>query len=134
MARIVYEDKNLRLSYISEGNYIHETWWGITTTETFCKLLDIIVDLLEKTNSDGLILDTREHKGLGPEAQEIAAKAIGGYAKKRGKFKEAIIVPKDVFSKFSVENYAKKVAVANPITTRFFDSVEAAEAWQREKQ
>jgi hypothetical protein len=88
---------------------------------------------LNKANADGLILDAREHKGLGPEAQEVAAKAIGGYAKKHGKFKEAIIVPKDVFSKFSVENYAKKVAVANPITTRFFDNVEAAEAWLREE-
>ena len=33
MARIVYEDKNLRLEYVNDGNYIHETWWGITTNE-----------------------------------------------------------------------------------------------------
>jgi hypothetical protein len=132
MGRIVYEDKNLRLEYVNEGNYIHETWWGITTNEVFYKLLNTIVDELNKADADGLILDAREHKGLGPEAQEVAAKTIGNYAKKHGKFKEAIIVPKDVFSRFSVENYAKKVKVDTPVDTRFFDNLEAAEAWHRE--
>lgn len=127
---IVYEDSNLRLEFVEEGRYLHETWWGRTPGETFARLLSIIVEKLNEHNADGLLLDAREHKGLGPDSQKLAAEAIGNYARNHGKLKEAIIVPKDVFSQFSVENYSKKLKEGeNPVDTRFFDSVDTAEEW-----
>jgi|WetSurSiteA1Bulk_404760.scaffolds.fasta_scaffold03534_2 hypothetical protein len=127
----LYEDKNLKLDYVSEGNYLHETWWGITLKDTFEKLMNVIAKSLNEHNADGVLLDTREHKGLGPEAQEYAARTIGEYAKKHGKFKEAIVMPKDVFSAFSVENYSKKVSKDNPVEVKFFGSIDKAVEWLR---
>ncbi len=129
--KVLYEDKHLKLEYVSDGNYLHETWWGRTPGESFIILLNIIVKALNEHNADGLLLDARGHKGLGPDSQKLAAKNIGEYAKKHGKLKEAIIVPEDVFSKFSVESYSKEVTQANPVESRFFDNIESAEEWLR---
>ncbi|MBN1416135.1 MAG: hypothetical protein JW973_13620 [Bacteroidales bacterium] len=129
--KIVHEDKNLRLEYVKNGNYLHETWWGFTSDETFTKLVNVIVQELTNNNADGLLLDAREHKGLSPKAQKLAVKRIGEYANQHGKLKEAIIVPEDVFSNFSVENYSKEVIKDSPNETRFFDNIEKAEEWLR---
>lgn len=126
---VLFEDKNVRLEFAEKGKYLHETWWGITPGDVFIKLLDIIINLLNKKNCDGILLDAREHKGLGPESQDLAAKRIGEYAKKHGSIKQAIIVPADVFSKFSVDNYTKKLGSSNPVETRYFDNVEKAQFW-----
>lgn len=132
--KILYEDKNLRLEHIQDGNYIHETWWGITSKEVFAELLEKIIQFMKETKSTGLLLDTREHKGLGPESQQLAAKKIGELAKSIGGFREAIIVPKDVFSQFSVQNYSKKMEDQEyPVETIFFDNLEKAEDWLKNK-
>ncbi|MFW5656024.1 MAG: hypothetical protein ACOC10_05990 [Bacteroidota bacterium] len=127
----LYRDKNLLLEYVTEGNYIHETWWGITPKEVFLNHLEIILKNLKAKGASGLLLDTREHKGLGPESQKIAAKRIGEYSRSIGGLKEAIIVPQDVFSKFSVENYTKNMVSDALVSTRFFNNVPEAESWLR---
>jgi hypothetical protein len=128
----VYEDKNLKLEHVTEGNYLHETWQGMTPKENAEKLFNVISKILNDCNVDGVLLDAREHKGLGPETQQYAAITIGNYAQKHGKFKEAIIKPKDVFSAFSVESYTKKVTKDNPVQVKFFDSIDKASEWLRE--
>jgi len=131
--KVLYEDKNLRLEYVKEGNFIHQTWWGITAKEVFAELLYKMLQFMKETGSTGLILDAREHKGLGPESQQLAATEIGQFAKTIGGIREAIILPKDAFSKFSVQNYSKKMDnEENLVTTSFFDSIEKAEVWLRE--
>ena len=128
--KTVYEDANLRLDFVEKGKYLHETWWGRTPGEVFAKLLKIIVEKLNEFGADGMIIDAREHKGLGPDSQKLAAEAMANYAKEHGKLKEAIMVPKDVFSKFSVENYSKKVdEEESPVETKFFESLTKAEEW-----
>ncbi len=131
--KIVFEDKNLRMEYVANGNYIHETWWGTTVPDVFNRLLDIIIQELENTKATGIILDAREHKGLGPASQERAAKKIGEYAAKVGRFRQAIIVPKDVFSKFSVENFSKKLE-KEVVVTRYFEDVDSAQKWLQEEE
>jgi hypothetical protein len=130
----VYEDQHLRLEYVKEGNYLHETWLGITVFDTFSKLMDIISSKLHSLSADGVLLDAREHRGISPEAQKYAAKTISSYAKYHGKFKEAVIVPKDVFSRFSVEEYSKKVTDDSPVHIKFFDDITSAHLWLIEEE
>ena len=130
MERIkVYEDKNLMLEFVQDGMYLHETWTGVTNYETFIRLMGIVVKALQDHNANGVLLDARAHKGIGPESQQFAAKSISDYANRHGKFKEAILTVKDIFSQFSVENYSKQVAKDGPVQVKFFDSAEAAEKW-----
>jgi len=124
-----YKDENLLLEYVAEGNYLHETWWGSTTEPIFEKLLDVIMKALNEKKADGLILDAREHKGLSPKSQELAAKTIGSYATEHGGLKQAIIIPKDAFSKFSVNNYSKKLDEDSKQGIKYFDSIEKAQEW-----
>jgi hypothetical protein len=132
--KVLYEDQNLKLEYVSEGNYIHETWWGITSKEVFEKLLYRIIEFMKETKSTGLLLDAREHKGLGPESQNLAAKEIGNLAEKTGGLREAIVVPKDVFSSFSVKNYADNLKnEVNSVETVFFESLDKAEDWLKKQ-
>lgn len=127
----VYEDKNLKLEHVMEGNYLHETWQGTTLKEHAEKLFNVISKTLSDCNVDGVLLDARDHKGLSPEIQQYAANKIGDYAQKHGKFKEAIIMPKDVFSAFSVESYTKKVTKDSPVQVKYFDSIDRASEWLR---
>ncbi len=129
---IVFEHKNLKIEYCPKGNYIHETWWGATPGDSFNELLEKIIEILIDKKAEGLILDAREHKGLGPKSQELAAEKIGGYAKQYRHLKQAIIVPEDVFSKFSVENFTKLLGDSNPVITQYFDNVEDAKKWLEE--
>lgn len=116
--KTVYEDPNLRLEFVKDGRYLHETWWGRTPGETFARLLGIIVEKLNDFKADGLPLDAREHKGLGPDSQKLAAEKIGDYAREHGKLKEAIIVPKDVFRSFQLKitqrNWRKRRLLLKP--------------------
>lgn len=129
---VIYEDKHLRMEFVEKGTFIHETWWGMTPGKVFESLLEEIIQALIDNRAKGILLDAREHKGLGPDSQELAAKRIGEYAQKYRPIKQAIVVPKDVFSKFSVDSYTKKLGKDNPIVTRYFDSVNNAVEWLEE--
>lgn len=129
---VLYKDENLLLEYVVEGNYIHETWWGLTPSSVFLKLLDIIIKALEEKQADGLILDAREHYGLMPKDQDLAAKRHDKYAKKHGLLRQAIIVPQDVYSKFSVHRYSEKFEGQSHSEIKFFKDVPSAEKWLQE--
>ncbi|MCF8336070.1 MAG: hypothetical protein K9H65_05660 [Bacteroidales bacterium] len=129
---VLYEDKNLRLEYVPEGNYIHETWWGATPGNRFSELLDIILENLAKKNGKGLLLDAREHKGLGPENQKLAAQRLEEYAQAYGSIKHATIIPEDVFSKYSVSTLSTNLKPDELVINRYFDNIEDAENWLKE--
>lgn len=128
----LYKDKNLLLEYVENGNFLHQTWWGVTFFEVFSKHLDIIINAFEDKRANGLIIDAREHKGLGPKEQELAAKRIGEYAQKHGVLRQAIIIPKNLFSKFSVDNYGKKIDKDSQKGIKYFNDIPSAEQWLRE--
>jgi hypothetical protein len=131
---VLLEHENLKIDYFQNGNYILETWWGSTIGNTFPELLEKIVEILLKKKIDGLILDAREHKGLSPTNQELAAKRIGETAHQLGQLRQAIVVPKDVFSKFSVENFEKKLSGDETVITMYFDDVNKAKEWMEQNK
>ncbi len=128
------EHENLQIDYFPKGNYILETWWGSTIGNTFPELLDKIVGILLDRKIDGLILDAREHKGLSPASQELAAKRIGETAQELGRMRQAIVVPDDVFSKFSVDSFKKKLDDDQKVITQYFDAVDKAKEWMEQTQ
>ena len=128
----IYKDDNLLLEYISEGNYIHETWWGLTPSHKFLKLLDVIIQTLEKKQADGLLLDARDHLGITQKDRDLAAKRHTEYALNHGKLKQAIIMPKDFFSAHSVKSYAERFEDTQPSIIMYFSEISAAENWLKD--
>jgi hypothetical protein len=103
---LIYKNDNLLLEYVSEGNYLNETWLGLTPSNKFLKLLDIIIQALEEKQADGLLLDARDHLGITEKDRDLAAKRHADYASNHGILKQAIMIPKDYFSAHSVKHYA----------------------------
>ena len=58
---VVMDHKNVKITYSKKGNYIHETWWGMTPGPLFEEILDGIINILEDKRAHGIILDAREH-------------------------------------------------------------------------
>ena len=130
---VVFEEKNLRLEYSENGNYLCLIW-GLHTPEPYFKSkIDEIMKISEERNVSGFYVDTVNNKGISPGSQEYAARKVEEYANKRELFKQAFVVPPDIFSKFSVESYSKKVQdYSGNVVLQFFDSETAACAWLEE--
>lgn len=131
--KVLYQDQNLKLEYVDNGKYLHETWRGITPGEVFLNLLNIIIKYLYKKKCDGLLLDARQHKGLSPQSQELAARLHKEYAHEHGSLKQAIVVPDDIFSKFSVDNYSKQFKEDHLVEIRYFNNLDSAKEWLESK-
>jgi len=130
---IMLDHKFLKLEYYPEGNYLVELWNGFTTDQQFAELLDKIITACEARNIRGIVIDARDHKGLSPGAQKLAADVMERYAKKAGHLYQAIMVPKDIFSKLSVNNYSKQMDKNQGLVdTRFFDDLKEAQNWLKE--
>ncbi|MBN2347798.1 MAG: hypothetical protein JXJ22_03110 [Bacteroidales bacterium] len=130
---VLMEDQNLRVEYSVTGNYLLLLWGERTPAEYFQDRFSKIIGICESRKISGLFIDTVRNKGISPASQEYAARKVEEYAKKRDSFKQAMLVPPDIFSKFSVDSYSKKVSeYASNVETRFFEDNRAALSWLEE--
>lgn len=130
---IIFEHPRLILTHYPNESCILETWNGFTDFNLFAELLSKVIGLMAEKKARNLILDTREHKGLSPDGQQHGVDVCTNYAKKHGQMKHAIIVPNDVFSKFSVNNFTKKLEKSELVVNRYFSNLEDALSWMNEK-
>jgi len=129
---IIFKHENLVLTLYPKESCIVETWKGFTNDTIFKELLDKTMLLKVENRVKNLILDTREHKGLSPEGQKHGVEVCDAHAKKHGKMKHAIIVPKDIFSKFSVENFTRNFDENALVVNKYFDNINDALNWMNE--
>jgi hypothetical protein len=125
----IFNHPSLKLTYYPKASWILETWNGYTNFELFSKLLEEVLKLMIKKGAKNLILDTRNHSGLSPQGQTHGVDRCTEHAKVHGQMLHAIIVPKDVFSKFSVDNFVKKLNNSQLVINNYFESVEDALKW-----
>lgn len=125
----ILEHASLTLTYYPEASCILETWKGFTSFELFSSLLEEVLKLMVQKGAKNLILDTRLHRGLSPQGQEHGVNRCTQHAKQYGQMLHAIIVPEDVFSKFSVENFVKKLDKSQLVVNAYFKEVEDALKW-----
>ncbi|MBN1142924.1 MAG: hypothetical protein JXA72_00810 [Bacteroidales bacterium] len=128
-SEIILEHDSLTLTYYPEASCILETWKGFTSFELFSSLLEEVLKLMVQKGAKNLILDTRMHRGLSPQGQEHGVNRCTQHAKQHGQMLHAIIVPEDVFSKFSVENFVKKLDKSQLVVNAYFREVEDALNW-----
>lgn len=129
---VIFEHPKLILTYYPKESSILETWKGYTDFALFSELLSHVIQFMIEKKAKNLILDTREHRGLSPEGQQHGVIVCSEHAKKYGQMKHAIIVPDDVFSKFSVDNFTRKLDKSELVVNRYFKEVKDALAWMME--
>lgn len=126
----IFDDEHLVLQYSSQDKLMVQTWKGMTLKETFTGLLDIAFRAISDKKPTGILMDAREHKGLGPDAHEKIAQKLNEYAKMHGKIKQALLLPDDIFSRVSVENFSKRMGAEDSLViTGMFKDYNEAEAW-----
>lgn len=130
----IFKHESLILTYYPEASCILESWVGYTSFELFSELLEEVMKLMVKKGAKNLILDTRLHKGLSPQGQEHGVNRCSIHAKEHGQMLHAIIVPADIFSKFSVDSFVKKLDKSQLVVNAYFKDVEDALKWIMEKQ
>ncbi len=128
-SEIIFEHESLTLTHYPEASCILETWNGFTSFELFSSLLEEVLKLMAQKGAKNLILDTRQHRGLSPKGQEHGVNRCTQHAKQYGQMLHAIIVPEDIFSKFSVENFVKKLDKSQLVVNAYFKEVEDALKW-----
>ncbi len=132
---VVLDHPNLRIIYVEKGSYNYEIWRGSTPELVFKDLVKKAQAIMYEKKVKGIILDAREHKGLDPEMQQYAAISIGKFALEVRPIKKAIIVPENVFSKYSLENYSYNVSKTDcPVTIKFFIELYKAKRWMEEEE
>lgn len=132
MKEVLYHDDYLLLEYVADGNYLHETWMGLTPSYKFLILLDIVISNLYKKEVDGLLLNASEHKGITKADRDKASELHEAYAEEHGSLKQAIIVPKDLFSSFSVKDYGRSFDKNNLSKVRYFANISSAQKWLKQ--
>lgn len=130
---VLLEDQNLRIELAENGKYLLLLWGVSTPADYFQDRFSRIIEICKERNIAGLYIDTVKNKGISPDSQEFAARKLEEYAKTRDSFRQAMLVPPDIFSKFSVDNYSKKVTeYASNVDTKFFEDDRAALDWIKE--
>ena len=78
--------------------------------------------------------DVSDHKGITPQSQDYAAQRSIEFSKKHWDIEKRALVfspDQDVFSKFGIQRFVKKVEDASYEDQKrdFFDNLEEAKAW-----
>lgn len=113
-----------------ELNCIQDTWGHpFETQENFRNALEVIVDLLKKHNLQKWLADLREMKGSWDFNRNWMVDELMPKARKAGLKYEAIVVPKQIFSKLST---VETISLLEGYEIRQFDDIEKAKTWLKE--
>lgn len=106
---------------------IHDIWTGpFETQENFRKGLELIVEELEKNKVTKWLADLREMKGSWDFNRSWMVNVLMPKAKTAGLKNEAIVIPKEMFSKLST---VETISMLEGYTIRQFDDIELARKW-----
>ncbi|TAE14435.1 MAG: hypothetical protein EAZ95_09920 [Bacteroidetes bacterium] len=108
---------------------MHITWKGFTPSHDFRAGIDKVFELMAEHSIKKTLTDLVEHRVIGAEDQEYAAKRSVEFSNQYWQVKRALITPKDVFARFSVKQVNQKVAQEESQDRQLFLNQEDALAW-----
>jgi hypothetical protein len=105
------------------------TWKGFTPSHDFRTGIDKVFELMAEHSIKKTLTDLVEHRVIGAEDQEYAAKRSVEFTHQFWQVKRALITPKDVFARFSIKQVNQKVAQEETQDRQLFLNEEDALAW-----
>ena len=129
MKNLLYEHKNLKIEEDTSFQGLLLTWNGFTNDEEFKVCIDKSLEYIGEYAATRLIHDMTNSQGISPKSQEYASTQSKKITEKLGQIKRALIMPKDVFAKFSVNNVNQRTIVEDGQIRRNFQSYEEARDW-----
>ena len=115
--------------------HLRTTWTGYTAKDSFLKGIDLILACVRQHKIKHILNDIRQHQVIGVDAQTEAAEKVKQFIIANGIFKQAMLIPHDVFLKFGSKNFDKKVqdSVKDEVN-RFFDNEDDAMVWLKSQK
>ena len=119
----------LTVHWNEKVNCVHMQWIKFVKGKGFRNGMDTGLDLhIQKGSPPSWIADARNLQVLDTEDQNWTNTDWFPRALKSGIKNMALIIPKDIFAKLSVENIMNKVPDTD-LTSKYFTSLEEAENW-----
>lgn len=116
-----------KVSIDNEYNCIMDIWEGpFGSQENFRNVLKDIGDLIVKKGITRWLADLRNLQGSFDSSSDFLLEEIMPRVIRSGLLREAVVLPKDIFSKLSATDAIKRL---NNFEIRQFDDLEKAKEW-----
>jgi hypothetical protein len=126
---ILFEKPYLTIALDADIQGLVITWKGFTPSQDFRAGIDKIFELMAEHHIKKTLTDLVEHRVIGAEDQEYAAKRSVEFTNQFWQVKRALITPKDVFARFGVKQVNQKVAQEEQQDRQLFLTHEDAREW-----
>lgn len=126
---LLYEKPYLTVSLDHEIETLVVVWKGFTPSHEFRAGIDKIFELMAQLKIKKTLTDLVEHRVIGADDQEYAAKRSVDFSHQYWNVKRALITPKDVFARFGIKQVNQKVAKEETQDRELFLTYEDARAW-----
>ncbi|MEL7222045.1 MAG: hypothetical protein AAGJ93_12050 [Bacteroidota bacterium] len=117
--------------YDAQNGWVHTQWIGFVPSEMSIKGVEGTLQLLKESRCGKLLSDNSKIKGAWGETNDWLEKHWFEKASEYGLRKHATILPADLFSQSSHEQFEKSRGDSN-ISMKNFDSEEAARQWLKQ--
>ena len=126
----VFENQNIVIERDDNLKCLIQNWKGFATSERFREGIQKTIDLFKDKKLDKILSNTKDFGMVKKEDTEWVNSYSMPLLIKSGLRYMAFIIPSNVFSQMSVENFKKEMA--GPVELRFYDDVEKAKQWMAE--
>lgn len=123
----VFENQNIVIERDEQLKCLIQNWKGFATSERFREAIQKTIDLFEDKNLDKILSNTKDFGMVKKEDTEWVNAYSMPLLIENGLRYMAFIVPSNVFSQMSVQNFKKEMA--GPVELRFYEDVEKAREW-----
>lgn len=104
-----------------------QNWKGFARSEDFRTAINESLEFFKKGGIDKIISNTKDFALVKKEDTDWVAQVVTPQMVQNGLRYMAFVVPTNVFTQFSVDNF--KEEASSVVSIRYFDKVEAAKEW-----
>ncbi|WP_017731131.1 hypothetical protein [Nafulsella turpanensis] len=126
----VFESQNIVIERDDELKCLIQNWKGFASSERFREGIQKSIDLFKDKKLNKILSNTKDFGMVKKEDTEWVNSYSMPLLIKDGLKYMAFVVPSNVFSQMSVENFKKQSE--GPVEIRYFDDVSKAKEWMAE--
>ena len=126
----VYENQNIVIERDDNIKCLIQNWRGFASSERFREGINKTVELFKDKKLNKILSNTKDFGMVRKEDTDWVGTNAMPLLAQNGLKQIAFVVPKNVFSQMSVENFKKESQ--GPVEIRYFDDVDKAKNWMAE--
>ena len=126
----VFETQNIVIERDDQLKCLIQNWKGFASSERFREGIQKTIELFRDKKLDKILSNTKDFGMVKKEDTEWVNTHAMPILIKNGLRYMAFIVPSNIFSQMSVENFKKEMA--GPVELRFYEDIAKAKEWMAE--